>query len=77
MAARTPGLLERLKSCLADPNFPVWGTCAGMILMADEDGVGGGRKARQPGLGAVKGMKVWRNAYGCESSSFVDAMTLC
>lgn len=35
--------------------------------MADEDGVAGGRKARQPGLGAVQGMRVWRNAYGCES----------
>lgn len=64
---------------MRDPSFPVFGTCAGMIMMADEDGVGGGRvrgsqggvKKGQKGLGAIPGMRVWRNAYGCECAVFL------
>lgn len=37
--------------------------------MAEEGGVGGGRRKAQNevGMGGVGGMKVWRNAYGGES----------
>lgn len=45
----------------------MWGTCAGMILMAEEDGVGGGKKKGVKGWGGVKGLKVWRNLYGSGS----------
>lgn len=38
-----------------------------MILMAEEDGVGGGKKKGVKGWEGVKGLKVWRNLYGSES----------
>lgn len=37
-----------------------------MILMAEEDGVGGGKKKGVKGWGGVKGLKAWRNLYGSE-----------
>ena len=44
-----------------------------MILMACEDGIGGGKfiKGRPPpvGWGGMEGLKVWRNLYGSELSS--------
>ena len=52
---------------MADPERPVYGTCAGMILMAEPDGVGGGkRQGDGKAWGGMKGMKVWRNLYGGE-----------
>lgn len=65
-ASRHPGLLEELTEFCQDPKKPVYGSCAGMILMADIDGVAGGKKP-QKGLGAIPGMKVWRNLYGSQS----------
>ena len=44
-----------------------------MILMAEENGIGGGKviKGRPPqkGWGGVPGLKVWRNLYGSALSS--------
>ncbi|KAJ9116749.1 hypothetical protein QFC20_000685 [Naganishia adeliensis] len=68
-ASRHPGLLEELTEFCQDPEKPVYGSCAGMILMADIDGVAGGKKP-QKGLGAIPGMKVWRNLYGNQLDSF-------
>lgn len=62
-ASRHPGLLEELTEFCQNPERPVYGSCAGMILMADVDGVAGGKKP-QKGLGAIPGMNVWRNLYG-------------
>lgn len=62
-AARHPGLLEELTEFCQDPQKPVYGSCAGMILMADIDGVAGGKRP-QKGLGAIPGMNIWRNLYG-------------
>jgi len=64
-ARNSPGLMPALQAYLQDPSKPVYGSCAGMILMAREDGVGGGKRP-QKGLGAFEGMNVWRNAYGGE-----------
>jgi 5'-phosphate synthase pdxT subunit len=68
VAGRTPGLLEALQDFVRDPTKPVWGTCAGMILMAEQNGIGGGKiikgKERQQGWGGIEGLKVWRNLYG-------------
>jgi 5'-phosphate synthase pdxT subunit len=58
-------MLEALKKFIQDPSKPVYGTCAGMILLAAEDGVAGGRKP-QKGLDGITGMNVWRNLYGSE-----------
>jgi len=72
VASNTPGLLEGLQSFVRDPGRAVWGTCAGMILMAEEDGIGGGKvikgRERQRGWGGIEGLRVWRNLYGSTSS---------
>ncbi|RSH85554.1 hypothetical protein EHS25_003693 [Saitozyma podzolica] len=74
VAGRTPGLLEALQDFVRDPTKPVWGTCAGMILMAEQNGIGGGKiikgKERQQGWGGIEGLKVWRNLYGTQLESF-------
>ncbi|EKD03300.1 pyridoxine metabolism-related protein [Trichosporon asahii var. asahii CBS 8904] len=71
VAARTEGLLPALQAFVADPNRPVYGTCAGMILMAEPDGVGGGkRQGDGKAWGGIRGMKVWRNLYGGQLESF-------
>jgi glutamine amidotransferase PdxT len=72
-ARNSPGLMPELQSYLQDPTKPVYGSCAGMILMASEDGVGGGKKP-QKGLGALQGMNVWRNAYGGEPTVYSNCL---
>ena len=60
---RTSGLLEPLRA-LAQDDFPIWGTCAGMIVLAkrlDETGV--------PALQAMD-ITVRRNAFGRQVDSF-------
>ncbi len=58
-------LLEAIRT-LAETGCPVWGTCAGMILMAKEvvDGVSG-----QPRLELID-VAVRRNAFGRQADSF-------
>lgn len=56
-------LLEPLRA-LAQDGFPIWGTCAGMILLARDIGLW-----RQPILG-VMDVKVERNAFGRQAESF-------
>jgi len=66
---RTSGLLEPLKR-LASDGFPMWGTCAGMILLArrlDETGV--------PAL-QVMDITVQRNAFGRQVDSFETDLTI-
>jgi len=60
---RTSDLLDPLRK-LASEGFPMWGTCAGMILLAkrlDETGI--------PALQAMD-IKVRRNAFGRQVDSF-------
>jgi pyridoxal 5'-phosphate synthase pdxT subunit len=61
----TSGLFDELKGRLAD-GFPVFGTCAGMILLATEvlDG-----RPDQLSFGAIE-MTVRRNGYGRQVDSF-------
>jgi pyridoxal 5'-phosphate synthase pdxT subunit len=63
--ARRWGLLEPMRS-FAQSGKPVWGTCAGMILMAREviD-----RGVDQPGL-EIMDVTVRRNAFGRQVDSF-------
>lgn len=56
------GLVEPIRR-LAQAGFPVWGTCAGMILLAKDVGVG------QPLIG-VMDIVVKRNAFGRQTDSF-------
>ncbi len=60
---RTSDLLEPLRKLAAD-DFPIWGTCAGMILLAkrlDETGI--------PALEAMD-IAIRRNAFGRQVDSF-------
>jgi 5'-phosphate synthase pdxT subunit len=60
---RTSGLLEPLKK-LAGSGFPIWGTCAGMILLA--------KRLDATGTPALEAMDigVHRNAFGRQVDSF-------
>jgi 5'-phosphate synthase pdxT subunit len=66
---RTSGLMDTLQQHAAQ-GFPMWGTCAGMILLAkrlDETGI--------PALQAMD-MKVRRNAFGRQVDSFEADLTI-
>jgi pyridoxal 5'-phosphate synthase pdxT subunit len=63
--ARRWGMIEPLRR-FAQSGKPVWGTCAGMILMAKEVT---DRGVDQPGL-AVMDVSVRRNAFGRQVDSF-------
>jgi 5'-phosphate synthase pdxT subunit len=66
---RTSGLLDTLRQNAAQ-GFPMWGTCAGMILLArrlDETGI--------PALQAMD-MTVRRNAFGRQVDSFEADLTI-
>ena len=66
---RTSGLLEPLKR-LASDGFPMWGTCAGMILLAQRlDGTG------MPALQAMD-ITVRRNAFGRQVDSFETDLSI-
>jgi pyridoxal 5'-phosphate synthase pdxT subunit len=65
------GLLPPLRERVAD-GLPVFGTCAGMILLAHE--VTDGRPDQQP-LGAID-ITVRRNAFGRQRESFETTLTV-
>jgi pyridoxal 5'-phosphate synthase pdxT subunit len=56
------GLIEPIRE-LIDEGKPVWGTCAGMIVLAKDVGM------RQPLIGAMD-VRVKRNAFGRQVDSF-------
>jgi 5'-phosphate synthase pdxT subunit len=60
---RTSGLIEPLRKLAAD-GFPMWGTCAGMILLAKRLDVTG-----VPALDAMD-IAIRRNAFGRQADSF-------
>ncbi len=60
------GLLESIRE-RAQQDMPIWGTCAGMILLAKE--ITEGRPEGQPAL-ALMDITVQRNAFGRQLDSF-------
>ena len=66
--ARTFELLEPLRKRIAD-GLPVYGSCAGMILLADRIDTGGSPLAET--LGGID-MTVRRNAFGRQVDSFEE-----
>lgn len=60
--AREYGLIEPIRE-MVEAGKPVWGTCAGMIVLAKDVGM------RQPVVG-VMDVKVRRNAFGRQVDSF-------
>ncbi|KAI8905155.1 PdxT/SNO family [Gorgonomyces haynaldii] len=67
LIAEREGLLEPLKAFIKSGK-PVWGTCAGMILLAQE--VHGSKIGGQQVLGGLH-ITVKRNAFGHQIDSFV------
>jgi len=65
---RSCGVFERVKK-LGEDGVPIWGTCAGMILLAKE----GDEQVRRTGkLLELMSMKVRRNAFGRQRESFEE-----
>ncbi|KAG8757706.1 hypothetical protein FRC14_001655 [Serendipita sp. 396] len=65
LLARVNGLLEPLKEFLKIK--PVWGTCAGAILLAES--IEGSKKGGQELLGGMS-VKIGRNGFGSQIDSF-------
>jgi len=68
----TSGLREPLHTALTD-GLPVFGTCAGLILLADD--VRDGDRSPPPALGVLD-CTVVRNAYGRQRESFEARLTV-
>jgi len=63
--ARISGLLEPLRQFVKEK--PVWGTCAGAILLAES--IEGGKKGGQELLGGIS-VRIGRNGFGSQVDSF-------
>lgn len=62
------GLLQKIRDLAAD-GFPIFGTCAGLALMAEQIRDAKIGETRQPALG-ILGVEVIRNAFGRQRESF-------
>jgi 5'-phosphate synthase pdxT subunit len=69
LLAQRTGLLEPLREFVRNGK-PVWGTCAGMILLADEVVGGSAKKGGQEGIGGI-GIRVVRNQWGRQVRSLL------
>ncbi|EPQ25788.1 uncharacterized protein PFL1_06655 [Pseudozyma flocculosa PF-1] len=72
LAAERSNLLEPLRKWVRDDR-PVWGTCAGMIMLARE--ASGGKKGGQQLLGGVD-VRVGRNGFGSQVDSFETPLSI-
>ncbi len=69
---RNSGVFRKLKE-LGESGFPIWGTCAGMIMLAKE----GDEQVRRTGeLLGLMDMKVRRNAFGRQRESFEEELDI-
>jgi 5'-phosphate synthase pdxT subunit len=67
---RNSEVFRKLKE-LGESGFPIWGTCAGMIMLAKE----GNEQVKRTGeLLALMDMKVRRNAFGRQRESFEEEL---
>jgi pyridoxal 5'-phosphate synthase pdxT subunit len=64
LVAGRSGLLEALRTLVAEDRMPVLGTCAGMIMLAS-----GTTRGAQPLVGGID-IVVRRNAFGAQVASF-------
>ncbi|KAK0377164.1 SNO glutamine amidotransferase [Colletotrichum limetticola] len=71
--AAQSGLMEPLKEFVKVDRKPVWGTCAGAILLADE--ANATKKGGQELIGGL-GVRVHRNHFGRQIESFVADLDL-
>ncbi len=70
---RTSGLVEPLQRAL-DEGLPVFGTCAGLIVLADD--LRDQHGANAPAVFGVLGCTVLRNGYGTQLDSFEAALRI-
>ncbi|KAK2035658.1 SNO glutamine amidotransferase [Colletotrichum zoysiae] len=73
LVATQSGLMEPLKEFVKVECKPVWGTCAGAILLADE--ANATKKGGQELIGGL-GVRVHRNHFGRQIESFVADLEL-
>ncbi|PKS05570.1 hypothetical protein jhhlp_008088 [Lomentospora prolificans] len=73
LIATQTGLMEPLKEFVKVLRKPVWGTCAGMILLADE--ANATKKGGQELIGGLA-VRVRRNHFGRQIESFVSDLDL-
>ncbi|KAK3378958.1 class I glutamine amidotransferase-like protein [Lasiosphaeria ovina] len=73
IVARRLGLLEPLRQFVKIDCKPVWGTCAGLVMLAEEASA-----TKQGGQELVGGLdvRVLRNRYGTQIQSFVADLNL-
>ncbi|EFQ27258.1 SNO glutamine amidotransferase [Colletotrichum graminicola] len=71
--ATQSGLMEPLREFVKVKRKPVWGTCAGAILLADE--ANATKKGGQELIGGL-GVRVHRNHFGRQMESFVADLEL-
>ena len=72
MMAQQSGLLQPLQKWVADGK-PIWGTCAGMILLCNS--ATGTKQGGQPLIGGLNAT-VKRNAFGTQADSFVEMLKI-
>ncbi|KAK3324549.1 Sno-type pyridoxine vitamin B6 SNO1 [Cercophora scortea] len=73
IVAQRLGLLDPLREFVKFQNKPVWGTCAGLVMLAEE--ASAVKKGGQELIGGLD-VKVLRNRYGTQIQSFVADLAL-
>lgn len=69
---RNSGVFRKLRE-LGESGFPIWGTCAGMIMLAKE----GDEQVKRTGeLLGLMDMRVRRNAFGRQRESFEEELEI-
>ncbi|EZG83733.1 glutamine amidotransferase [Gregarina niphandrodes] len=73
IVAERNGLLDDLRRFVRDGSKSVWGTCAGLIVLADQ--ISGGKSDGQPLIGGL-GVRVCRNHFGRQTESFIAPVSM-
>jgi 5'-phosphate synthase pdxT subunit len=73
IVARRLGLLEPLREFVKVQHKPVWGTCAGLVMLAEE--VSATKQGGQELVGGLD-VRVLRNKFGTQLQSFVAGLEL-
>ncbi|ODV90308.1 hypothetical protein CANCADRAFT_2039 [Tortispora caseinolytica NRRL Y-17796] len=73
LVAERSGLLEPLRQFVNNTDKPIWGTCAGLILVSDQ-----ANRTKRDGQELVGGLsiRINRNHFGRQNESFIEPMNL-
>ena len=75
IVAKRNGLLEPLRDFVLIKRLPVWGTCAGAIMLTDADKIFGAKIGGQESIGGFN-VPIRRNAFGSQVDSFMADVDL-